>query len=153
MEVVTHAMPRHWNDIILVVDDHTDSRLALTRLLRYEGYPAIAASSGGEALRAARRCRPSLVIMDHLMPDMTGLDVLRRLKADPATAGIPVLFYTATSPAESRAQALELGARDWCLKASVAWSELRGISQDIRGRRRAVDHAGIDTPVLEETPC
>jgi CheY-like chemotaxis protein len=111
--------------MILIVDDHHDSRHALLRLLSLEGYEARGAVDGQEALELIRKRRPAMVVLDQNMPDMQGTEVLRILKSDPDFADIPVLFYTATSPAQGRAEALRLGATDWLMKATIPWPELR----------------------------
>jgi diguanylate cyclase (GGDEF)-like protein/PAS domain S-box-containing protein len=81
---------------VLVVDDRPINREFLASLLSQAGYRALLAADGREALAMAQTARPGLVITDVLMPVMDGVELARRLGADPATAGIPVVFYTAT---------------------------------------------------------
>ncbi len=88
-------MPDNPGATILVVDDKEASRYTVARLLRKQGYEVREAASGEEALRLAAG-RPDLVILDVKMPDMSGYEVCRRLKADPATASMPVLHLSAT---------------------------------------------------------
>jgi diguanylate cyclase (GGDEF)-like protein len=80
---------------ILVADDHRANRAALTALLETAGHEVLTAENGREALAQAREAGPQLVISDVLMPAMDGYELARRLKLDPATAGISVMFYTA----------------------------------------------------------
>ena len=95
---------------ILNVDDHGPGRYAVSRLLRQEGFLVKEAETGNEALRLAED-HPDLVVLDLNLPDISGFEVCRRLKADPRTASIPVLHLSATHrDAESWATALEGGA-------------------------------------------
>ncbi len=93
---------------ILIVDDHIINRAFLVTLLGYAGHILHQAGDGAEALAVVRAVRPDLVITDVLMPIMDGYEFVRRLRADPAIAYTPVIFYTATY-LEREAQAL---ARD-----------------------------------------
>jgi diguanylate cyclase (GGDEF)-like protein/PAS domain S-box-containing protein len=91
---------------ILVVDDRPTNRQFLTALLGYFEHVVVEAGDGAQALERARAARPDLVITDILMPTMDGYEFVRRLRADPATALVPVIFYTATYGApEARALA------------------------------------------------
>ncbi|HEX6691237.1 MAG TPA: response regulator, partial [Burkholderiales bacterium] len=80
---------------ILIADDHRANRDALASLLEFAGYEVITAANGLEALKTALERRPDLVISDVLMPAMDGYGLARRLRADPATAGTRLMFYTA----------------------------------------------------------
>ncbi len=82
---------------MLVVDDHVDER-AITRIfLEYFGYDVSTAGSGEEAVAAAQRQQPDLIMLDLMMPRLDGVDVMNQLRADPDTAAIPVIAYTAYS--------------------------------------------------------
>ena len=95
---------------ILVVDDLAANRQLLTSLLRYQGHRLIEAANGSDALMLARSERPDLVITDVLMPVMDGYELVKQLRAEPATSGTPVLFYTAHyAEREARALALSSG--------------------------------------------
>lgn len=101
---------------VLIVDD-TPQNLAVLGDLLEPHYQVRAASSGLRALRAATTPpKPDLVLLDVLMPGMDGHEVLRCLRADPATADIPVIFVTALDAAESEEQGLALGAVDYITK-------------------------------------
>jgi len=80
---------------ILIADDHRANRAALAALLESAGHYVLTASDGRQALNLAREQGPELVISDVLMPLMDGYELVRRLRADPATAGVIVMFYTA----------------------------------------------------------
>jgi two-component system, cell cycle response regulator len=101
---------------ILVVDDVATNRIVMKVKLAAACYAVDQADSGAEALRAATTGRPDLIILDVLMPDMSGLEVCRRLKADPRTADIPVILVTALSDRTSKMAGLEAGADDFLTK-------------------------------------
>ena len=101
---------------ILVVDDTAQNLLILGELLKTH-YRVRAANSGTRALQAAtNEPRPDLILLDVMMPDMDGHEVLRRLRSEPATQDIPVIFITAMSGADDEKFGLELGAVDYITK-------------------------------------
>lgn len=101
---------------ILVVDDEKD----ILRLLEYNlgnaGFNVTTADDGPEGLDAAKRIRPDLIILDIMLPNMEGTEVLRRLKRDPSTASIPVVMLTAKGEEVDRIIGFELGADDYIVK-------------------------------------
>ncbi|MDQ2810010.1 MAG: GAF domain-containing protein, partial [Chloroflexota bacterium] len=116
-EVLAHgATPaRDLNSLrVLVVDDEPDLVSWLETALGRQGMTVIAAYGGREGLAKAVSERPAVIVMDVRMPDMSGLDVLRALKADPVTADIPVIFMTASDIDKRtvRARMLGLGAAE-----------------------------------------
>src|ERR1700744_1193301 len=101
---------------VLVVDDiEVNVRLLEAKLLS-EYYEVLTASSGPAALEIAGRDSPDIVLLDVMMPGMDGLEVCRRLKADPETRYIPVVMVTALSDVSDRLKGLELGADDFLTK-------------------------------------
>ncbi|GAB4334661.1 MAG: response regulator [Desulfobulbaceae bacterium] len=101
---------------ILVVDDSPDNLSMLSRMLR-DHYFVIEAQRGHEALSlAGSRPIPDLILLDIMMPDMDGFEVLQSLKDDPVTRHIPVIFITALNRPEDEARGLELGAVDYISK-------------------------------------
>ena len=87
---------------ILVVEDNDRNMKLLRDVLRAVGYRTLEASSGGQALMLATEHRPALVLMDIRLPDMDGLEALRRLRKDVRTATIPVFAVTAQAMKEDR---------------------------------------------------
>jgi len=83
---------------ILIVDDERDVLLVLEKGLTAEGYSVITASNGNDAISLAKSRRPDLIILDVLMPDMEGPEVKRKLKEDPETKDIPLIFLTGMFP-------------------------------------------------------
>jgi putative two-component system response regulator len=97
---------------VLVVDD-TPQNLALMRDLLEPLYQVKLAPGGARALRIAATCPVDLVLLDVMMPEVDGYEVCRKLKADPATRGIPVVFLTSLDEAADEQRGLELGAADY----------------------------------------
>jgi two-component system, cell cycle response regulator DivK len=83
------------NKKILVVEDNCDLRELLIRILTHFGYETIGAGSGTEAINQASVAHPDIILMDIYLPEMTGDEITARLKANPATRDIPVVFTTA----------------------------------------------------------
>jgi CheY-like chemotaxis protein len=90
-------MPETPTKTVLLVDDSRFFRTATERTLVKSGYGVVTASDGEEALRVAREKAPNLILLDMLLPKLDGAEVLRRLKAEAATAKIPVLVLTSLS--------------------------------------------------------
>lgn len=96
---------------ILVVDDNEAGRYSLVRLLRQAGHDVMEAGTGQECLATVARCKTDLILLDIRLPDVSGLEVCRRLKANPATTGIPVIQISALlTGSEHRVAGLESGA-------------------------------------------
>jgi class 3 adenylate cyclase len=101
---------------VLVVDDTPQNVKLLADLLAAKGYAPVTASSGEEALAKLAQERPSLVLLDIMMPGLSGYDVCRRIRADAATALLPVVLVTSLDPGEERLKGIEAGADDFVQK-------------------------------------
>ena len=101
---------------VLVVDDTPESLRLLEGRLQAEYFDVRTATNGREALAVAGSERIDLVVLDVMMPDMTGFEVCTALKAEPRTAQIPVIIVTSLDEAESRVKGLESGADDFLTK-------------------------------------
>jgi DNA-binding response OmpR family regulator len=101
---------------VLCADDSPGMRAMLRDVLSAAGYEVGLVTDGSEALAAIREREPDLLILDLLMPGMSGLDVCRRLKADPFTAGIPVLMLTGQGSVEHRVEGFDAGADEYLSK-------------------------------------
>jgi adenylate cyclase len=108
---------------VLVVDDVAMNVKLLADLLGAKGYRTCTAASGPEALARLASERPDLVLLDVMMPGMSGYEVCQAIRADPAHAMLPVVLVTALDPAEERAKGLDAGADDF-LSKPVSPSEL-----------------------------
>jgi DNA-binding response OmpR family regulator len=101
---------------VMVVDDDPDTVVILSRHVQREGYTVIKASSGRECLRLLREHTVDIILLDLMMPEVDGFDVCRALKANPATADIPIIMITARDDLEGRAEGMRLGVADFLAK-------------------------------------
>ena len=97
------------NELILVVEDNDTSRKLVRDLLAVKGYTVVEAETGEEGVRLAQERGPSLVLMDIRLPGIDGIQALRRLRAEVATRGIPVMAMTASVMAGDRQRVLDAG--------------------------------------------
>jgi len=101
---------------ILIIEDETDVADLLTLNLRKAGFRVLMAADGASGLQKARDDRPDFIILDLMLPKMSGLEVCRILKSDPATSQIPILMLTAKAEEVDRIVGLEFGADDYVTK-------------------------------------
>lgn len=176
---MTEMLDRPDEALILIVDD-TPENLTLMSELLMEHYRVKVASSGAKALRVALQSQPDLILLDIMMPEMDGYEVCRKLKADPATADIPVVFLTAKSEQADEQHGFDLGAVDYItkpispplvlarvqahlqLKASadflrdkseyLEW-EVRRRTQDIQRLQEVTIEAMASLAAMRENPC
>ncbi len=135
---------------ILIVDDHVLNREFLRTLLGYDGHRLLEAGNGAEALRMVAAEHPDLVISDILMPNMDGYEFVTRLHADPATAHLPVIFYTAIyREREAMAVAQTCGVR-WVLPKPSDPEVIRRTVQEALGM--PVELASVAPAVVPEPP-
>jgi signal transduction histidine kinase/CheY-like chemotaxis protein len=120
-------------DTVLVVDDDPTARDLMRRFLAREGFDVVTANDGKEGLALARKLAPSLITLDVLMPGLDGWDVLRKLKADPELALIPVMMLTIE---DEKNKGYALGAADYMTKP-VDRGRLRGILDKYRSDDKA----------------
>jgi two-component system, cell cycle response regulator DivK len=123
-------------DQILVVEDNAKNMRLLRDVLRAAGYRTLEASSATEALTLAREHRPSLVLMDIRLPDLDGVEALRRLRMEPRTAPIPVVAVTAQAMTGDRVRFEEAGF-DGYLSKPIDIDELVSIVERYSARRRS----------------
>jgi DNA-binding response OmpR family regulator len=101
---------------ILVVDDHSDNRELMIRRLEREGFRAVGAESGREALSRVKEGGLSLILLDVMMPEMNGMEVLQAVREEYTAAELPVIMVTAKTQSEDVVEALGQGANDYVTK-------------------------------------
>lgn len=101
---------------MLVAEDHEDTRYLLRTLLERRGLCVVEARDGVEAVAAAEREHPDLILMDGNLPLMDGVSVTRRLRGRPALAAVPIVFLSGHAGPRARAAALDAGCDDYVVK-------------------------------------
>ena len=99
---------------VLAVDDESSLTELLGMALRYEGWEVTAAASGSAAVKAAREIKPDAIVLDIMLPDFDGLEVMRRIRAD--QPDVPVIFLTAKDAVDDRIAGLTAGGNDYMTK-------------------------------------
>src|SRR5947208_17172732 len=145
--------------VILVADDEPVNLALIKRRLEWEDYHIETAEDGGQAVEAAKRLLPDLIILDVMMPVLDGLQACRLLKEDPSTRDIPVIFLSALDDTDTKVNGLSLGANDYISKpfrveellAPVALAirlkrerdRLRQSAEDLRRRAEAASEMSV----------
>lgn len=119
----------------LVVDDSASARTVLKRLLERKGVQVDQTESGLQALDYLKTNKPDLIFMDHTMPGMSGLEAVRAIRKDPATASIPVVMYTSQSDESYLQEALATGALDIIPKPAT-WNKLSQVLDTVSHQRQ-----------------
>ncbi|MGJ7565368.1 response regulator transcription factor [Variovorax sp. GB1R11] len=125
------------SDLVLIVDDVPDNLAVLHDALDESGYTVLIATNGEQALQRAAQARPDIVLLDAMMPGIDGFEVARRLKADAATAHIPIVFMTGLTETEHLVAALEAGGVDYVTKPIKPKEVLARMNVHLQGARRA----------------
>jgi two-component system alkaline phosphatase synthesis response regulator PhoP len=121
---------------VLIVDDNLDSLMILRSILEMQGFAVVAAQSGPEALAQLTTVRPDVVLLDVMMPEMSGLEVLERIKSAHATSHIPVIMVTAKIQDDDVMTGYQFGADYYITKPCTAKQLLYGIGL-VLGRAEA----------------
>ena len=127
---VISAAPTIPGPVILVVEDDVRNRKLLEMLLAPEGYRTLGVASGEEALELIARQAPDLILLDVILPGMSGLELARLLKLDPATSNIPIIMVTARIDREVRLEGLKAGAEEFLTKPidrAELWLRVRNL--------------------------
>jgi len=109
---------------VLVVDDEAGARWTLMRLLAKEGYDTVGAGDGREALKTLEAGTPDVILLDLMMPQMDGLELLEALQAHPQWKALPVVVLTALSDTHTINRARQLGAKEYLVKATFSFAEM-----------------------------
>lgn len=102
--------------VVVVADDNVNNRKLVSMLLQEHGYTVVQTVSGADCLSLLIRMRPSLIILDIMMPDMDGFETCRRIRHDSNLRQVPILFLTAYPFAENIQKALSVGGNDFIAK-------------------------------------
>ncbi|WP_309232106.1 ATP-binding response regulator [Micromonospora tarensis] len=135
---------------ILLADDNADMRAYLTRLLTGQGWRVRTVTDGRQALDEIHRDPPDLVLTDVMMPVLDGFDLLRRLRADPATQALPVLVLSARAGGEASVEGLTLGADDYLVKPFAAAELIARVRAGIRRARHRLRPTGGQRPATRQ---
>ncbi|MEU5692979.1 SpoIIE family protein phosphatase [Actinosynnema sp. NPDC020468] len=133
---------------VLIADDNADMREYLERLLR-PFYEVTAVPDGEDALASARTAPPDLIVSDVMMPRLDGLQLVAALRADPRTAGVPVLLLSARAGQEASIEGLEAGADDYLVKPFAAAELLARVRANVELARLRNHHARWRTALIE----
>jgi two-component system response regulator MprA len=140
------AIEREGPATVLVVDDDDRLLSSVRRVLAYEGYRVLTASSGPEGLQLARDESPDLIILDVMMPGLDGLEVARRVQAG---GGVPVLMLSARDRTEDKVAGLEAGADDYLVKPFAVEELLARVKARLRRRvPEATSNASMASSML-----
>jgi CheY-like chemotaxis protein len=132
---------------ILIVEDDRLTGRALARLCRHSGYDPAIASNGVDATQLFEISQPDLIILDYMLPEMNGLEVLMRIRA--TNRSVPVIIFTANDDPEVRRQFLAAGATDFWLKASVTVPQiLDRIARHLKNRPVLIPPTNLSIPTL-----
>ena len=144
------------SDIVLIVDDVPENLSLLHDALDEAGYTVLVATNGESALQRARQARPDVILLDAVMPGLDGFEVARRLKADPLTQPIPILFMTGLTETEHVVAAFAAGGADYVTKPIRPREVLVRIAahmanaRQMKQARSALDAYGQATVVVRQ---
>jgi DNA-binding response OmpR family regulator len=130
---------------IMVVDDDQDTVAILARHLQREGFVPIEANSGAQCLKLVQENEVDVILLDLMMPDMDGFQVVRELRANPVTAEIPVIMITARDDLDARAEGMRLGVSDFLAKPVFR----RQLASRVRAQLEVVDTARNATAAMD----
>ena len=120
---------------VLVIDDDPSIRMLVTNMLRSKGFDSAAASDGSQGIGAAKKENPDLILLDVNMPVMDGVTACKKLKEDPETSSIPIVFMTTMGGDSDRMRGFDAGGDDYVIKP-VNYKEL------LARMKRYTDHHG-----------
>jgi DNA-binding response OmpR family regulator len=130
---------------IMVVDDDQDTVAILARHLQREGFVPIEANSGAQCLKLVQENEVDVILLDLMMPDMDGFQVVRELRANPVTAEIPIIMITARDDLDARAEGMRLGVSDFLAKPVFR----RQLASRVRAQLEVVETARNATAAMD----
>ena len=135
---------------ILIVDDDLDTLRLVGLMLQRQGYQIIAASNGPQALVLAEKEQPHLILLDIMMPEMDGYEVARRIRANPVTAAIPIIMFTAKSQVEDKVMGYEAGADDYITKPTQPRELFAKMRAVLARAKKAAPGTVVETPFVAQ---
>jgi two-component system, cell cycle response regulator DivK len=136
--------------LVLIVEDDEDSRYVYTAILEDNGFQVATASSGDDGLRIARERRPHAILLDVSIPGMDGWSVSSHLKAEPDTAGIPLIIITAHAFPEDAQRASEVGCDAFLTKPCEPRQVLNEVTRLLERARAASEAPEAQGPEADE---
>ncbi|MPQ71385.1 MULTISPECIES: response regulator transcription factor [Pseudomonas] len=133
--------------VVLIVDDTPDNLALLSDALNDAGYMVLVALDGLSALNRIERRRPDLILLDAMMPGLDGFETCRRIKAQPESADIPVLFMTALTESRHVVQGFEVGGSDYVTKPIQIDEVLARVAAHLRTSRTLLSARAASQPV------
>jgi two-component system phosphate regulon response regulator PhoB len=139
---------------VVIIEDERDVARLLEFNLRGAGFEVVAGATGAEGLAAVQKHKPDVVVLDLMLPDQSGYDVCKAIRADPAVNDVGVLMLTAKGEAEDRILGLEVGADDYVVKPFVVREVVLRVTAlaNRLAERRARPAAGDPSGVLKVGP-
>ncbi len=144
---MTAAMSLAERGTVLIVDDTPDNLALLSDALDAQGYMVLVALDGQSALSRIQRRRPDLILLDAMMPGLDGFETCRRIKAEPDSADIPVLFMTALTESEDVVKGFAAGAIDYVTKPINTDEVLARVAAHLRTARTLQSARAAAKPV------
>lgn len=111
---------------ILIIEDEPGFRRTYTDMFTHFGHTVLQAEDGEEGVRLAKTKRPDLILLDLVLPKLSGYEVLAKVRQDPETRAIPVIIFSVLGEQTDIQKALDLGANDYLVKGSYAPREVLG---------------------------
>lgn len=131
-------MTKSGKPVVLVVEDEPAQQQVLVYNLRVQNYRVLTALDGAEALLLIDEERPDLIILDWMLPEVSGIEICRRIKSREATRDIPVIMLSARSEEGDRVRGLDIGADDYVVKPYSVSELMARVKTNLRRMRKAV---------------
>lgn len=137
MTNMTTETNRRAKPLILLVDDYVDTLELTAEFLQFKGYDVVTAMDGGAALTEARTRQPDVVLLDLSLPVVDGLEVMRRLRKDPATSGLRLVAFTAHALESKAAEARDAGCDGFITKPVAPDEMVKEIERQLQHLHQA----------------